>query len=103
MPERHADLNATNYGDKVKKVEMKVSPNAKKFLDFALAVAGFAVGLATNSGIIGPVIGLGAGYLVSDMIAEVDNGTIDPAALTSQIETIATKVVQEKVAQKQAA
>ena len=75
---------------------MKISPNEKKVLDFVLALAGFAVGLATNTGIIGPVVGLGAGYFVSDVVAEVDNGTIDPTALTAQIETIATKIVQEK-------
>ncbi|MHB8565727.1 MAG: hypothetical protein ACYC7D_05365 [Nitrososphaerales archaeon] len=74
----------------------KVSASLKKWLDFLLAIAGFAVGLATNTGLVGPVIGLGAGYLVSDLVAEVDAGAVDPATLTAQIETIATKVVQEK-------
>ncbi|MHB8603518.1 MAG: hypothetical protein ACYC9R_12865 [Nitrosotalea sp.] len=77
---------------------MKISATMKKFLDFGLAIAGFAVGLATNTGVIGPVVGLGAGYLVSDLIAEVDAGTIDTATLTTQIETIATKVVEAKAA-----
>ena len=77
---------------------MKVSTNIKKVLDFCLAIAGFAVGLATNTGIIGPVVGLGCGYLVSDIVSEVDAGTVDTATLTQQIETILPKILEPRSA-----
>jgi len=77
---------------------MKISPKEKKILDFVLALAGFGVGLATNTGIIGPTVGLAAGYFVSDLVTEVDTGAIDAATLATQIETIATKVVEAKAA-----
>ncbi|HZW58256.1 MAG TPA: hypothetical protein VFF30_18350 [Nitrososphaerales archaeon] len=78
----------------------KVSAGRKKILDFVLAICGFALGLATNTGIVGPTVGLAGGYLVSDLIAEVDNGTVSTDTLTQQIEAVLPKVMESVAQQK---
>lgn len=70
---------------------LKLSATTKKVLDFGLSIAGLAVGAAITQGYIGGVVGLAAGYLVSDLIAEVDTGNVPVATILNQVEQVAQK------------
>ena len=70
---------------------LKLSPNMKKLVDFALAVVGAGIALAVQQSYISAVVGLAAGYAVSDVLTYVDTGALPSiATVATQAET-ATK------------
>ena len=73
---------------------LKISANMKKLVDFLLAVAGSGIALAVQQSYISAVVGLAAGYAVSDILSEVDNGSVSLPALAAQVDKIANDIAQ---------